>query len=97
MKEFARLARLASESDPATIVAELSWLRGADGALPPERDDLTDPYRGTVEQARDVAAEVLAVVRTVLRTLGLDSSAARPDPAPVAAAASRPRPRPRPG
>lgn len=93
MKEFARLARHASAAEPAAIVAELSWLRGADGALPAGIDDLTDPYRGTIEQARAVADEVTGVVQTVLRTLGL---AAPPNRARVAAAAPRPRPRPRP-
>ena len=94
MKEFTRLARHASATEPAAIVAELSWLRGADGALPAGIDDLADPYRGTVEQARTTADEVTGVVQTVLRTLGF---AAPPNRAPAAVtAASRPRPRPRP-
>jgi protein-tyrosine phosphatase len=98
MKEFARLARHASQTEPGAIVAELSWVRGADGALPNGVDDLTDPYRGTVEQAREVAAELTVVVQTVLNTLGVGRAAPRHDPAPIApTAAPRPRPRPRPG
>jgi protein-tyrosine phosphatase len=75
MKEFARLARYASGSNPAEIVTGLAWRRGADGELPSERDDLTDPYRGTISQARAVTDEVTTIVQTTLSTLGLASPA----------------------
>jgi len=94
MKEFARLARHASGSDPAEIVSVLAARRHADGALPKGVDNLTDPYRGTVSQARSVVKEVIAVVQTTLTTLGFAPPA---QGTPVAVAAvERPRPRPRP-
>jgi protein-tyrosine phosphatase len=92
MKEFARLSRHADGADPAEIVAQLGRRRGADGALPGERDDLRDPYRGTLSQARAVAREVGTIVQTTLNTLGL----APPELSAPATAASAPRPRPRP-
>jgi protein-tyrosine-phosphatase len=94
MKEFARLARHPAEADQADVVAELASRRGAEGPLPRELLDLTDPYRGTVEQARAVADELNVIVQTVVSTLGLPQ---RRDPAQAEAAAARPRPRPRPG
>jgi protein-tyrosine-phosphatase len=95
MKEFARLSRYATGSDRAEIVAWLAARRGADGELLGKRDDLADPYRGTVTQAWAVAEEVNAIVQTTLSTLGLLPPA---QAAPVTAtAALRPRPRPRPG
>jgi protein-tyrosine phosphatase len=100
MKEFARLARHPADADQADVVAELASRRGAEGPLPRELLDLTDPYRGTVEQARAVADELSVIVQTVVSTLGIGNAAQRRDPASAgtaAAAPARPRPRPRPG
>lgn len=102
MKEFARLARHATVTDPATVVAELAARRGVDGAPPPEADDMPDPYRGRISHAREVAAEVTAAMRTTVDVLGFAPRAAPvPVPAPASAApapvpARRPSPRPRP-
>jgi len=93
MKEFARLARHATATDPAEVVAQLAWGRGADGPLSLHADDMPDPYRGRISQAREVAAQVTDAVRTTLDVLGFAAGS------PVAArpgAARRPSPRPRP-
>jgi protein-tyrosine phosphatase len=97
MKEFARLARYAAGSDRTEIVNVLAARRGADGAPPRGQDDLTDPYRGTVSQARAVARELVMVVQTTLSTLDLMAPEYRAPVADAAALSPRPRPRPRPG
>jgi protein-tyrosine-phosphatase len=97
MKEFARLSRYATGSDRAEIVNVLAARRGADGATPRGQDDLADPYRGTVSQARAVARELVMVVQTTLTTLDLMAPEHRAPVADAAALRPRPRPRPRPG
>jgi protein-tyrosine phosphatase len=99
MKEFARLARHATATTPAEVVAELAWRRGTDGPLEPQADDMPDPYRGRISQAREVAAQVTAAVRTTLDVLGFAAAPpVTPHPAPARSPepARRPSPRPRP-
>ncbi len=95
MKEFARLARHATTSDPAEVVAELAWRRGVDGPLPPGADDMPDPYRGRISQAREVAAQVTDVVRATLDVLGFAAGAPVAAPGPARRPSPRPRPQPR--
>jgi protein-tyrosine phosphatase len=93
MKEFARLTRHATVQDPAEVVAELAWRRGADGPTAPGSDDMPDPYQGPIHQARAVAAEVNAAVQATVQVLGF---AVRSEHLVAAAGARRPTPRPRP-
>lgn len=86
LKEFARLARLARRAtDPAEVVAELASKRGADGPLPPDADDLPDPYRSGISRARLVRDQVGDAVRVTLDVLGFA-------PRPPAPAGLAPRP-----
>jgi protein-tyrosine phosphatase len=93
LKEFARLARLATATDPHEVVAELARQRGADGPVAAGVDDLPDPYRGRISRARLVAEQVTDAVRATVEVLGFAPQPAaagrRPSPRP------RPRPRPR--
>ena len=100
MKEFARLARRATSTDPAEVVAELAWRRGADGPLPGDFDDMPDPYRGRISRARLVADQVTDAVRAAVEVLGFAPHAHAPvitsaRPAPGRRPSPRPRPRPR--
>lgn len=97
MKEFARLARHVPPDDPHRVVARLAALRGVDGAVPAAVDEVPDPYRGRVQQARLIAAQVTDTVHKTMQVLDLPASDAaaapdsrRPTPKPV------PRIRPRP-
>lgn len=77
MKEFARLARLLSPGPAAEVIAQAASMRGADGRLPDGVDDVPDPYRGTLERARVIAAQVSATVDAAIGALGLQPAGER--------------------
>ena len=77
MKEFARLARLLSPGPAAEVIAQAATMRGADGRLPDGVDDVPDPYRGTLERARVIAAQVSATVDAAIGALGLQPAGER--------------------
>jgi protein-tyrosine phosphatase len=78
MTEFARLgAPLVGTDrsvDPTDAVAAVAARRGRSEPVPAEDDDIADPFRQPIEQARACAAEI---TRTVRSTLGLLSPATR--------------------
>jgi protein-tyrosine phosphatase len=97
MKEFARLARQATATVPREVVAELAWRRGDEGPVPDHADDVADPFRAPISEARAAAQEIAAAVQVTLRVLGFAAGALAPTGAePVASRRPSPRPRPRP-
>lgn len=101
MKEFARLSRRVKPGagEPQEVIAVLAAIRAADGPTRPGADDMPDPYRGSINQARLIARQVNESVQATIAALGLDRAAPprRPRPGPSAATVaptSRPRPSP---
>jgi protein-tyrosine phosphatase len=97
MKEFARLARHVAPASPDAVIADVAAIRGIDGPVASEVDDMPDPYRGRINQARSIAQQVTDTVRVAIEVLGL-SPADHPAPLPSGSAlvsgARRSRPSP---
>lgn len=81
MKEYVRLARPIEGAAPADVVATAAGQRGTAEVVAESADDITDPFRGTVAQARSVADQVSVVVRSVIATLAPSTSH---NPRPIA-------------
>jgi protein-tyrosine phosphatase len=81
MNEYARLARPVVGATCAEVVAAAAGRRGVADVVSGSADDITDPFRGTLAQARSVADQVRVVVRSVIATL---VSATSDDPRPIA-------------
>jgi protein-tyrosine phosphatase len=74
MKEYVRLAEPIGGATPAEVVAAAAARRGLAEVVPESADDITDPFRGTVAQARAVAEQLRVVIRTVVATLTASTS-----------------------
>jgi protein-tyrosine phosphatase len=94
MKEFARLAPRTSAGRPAEVIAEVARIRGIDGLLPADSDDMPDPYRDPIAKARTIAQQITDSVRATVDALGVGVDPRRA-PAPVGAHPSRRRPMPK--
>lgn len=75
MREYVRLAEPLPGASPADVVAAAAARRGIVEPAADGTDDIRDPFRGTVAQARAVAEQVQLVVDSVLTTLGVVSPA----------------------
>jgi protein-tyrosine phosphatase len=72
MKEFARLARHArGDATPRAVIDELAGLRGVDGPVPADDDNMPDPYRGAISRARTIAQQVTDTVHVTIDLLGM--------------------------
>lgn len=83
MKEFVRLAPHVGSGDASSVVAEAAVSRPLAGPVPPEEDNLPDPYRQAIKAARTIAQEVTEAVQVTLDMLGFSPkrmSAVRPLP-----------------
>lgn len=69
MKEYARLAVPIARATPAEVVAAAAARRGVVEAVAQSSDDIVDPFRGTVAQARAVAEQLRSVVEQVIATV----------------------------
>ena len=74
MNEYARLARPIEGAPLAEVVAAAAGRRGVAEVVADSADDITDPFRGTVAQARAVADQMRVVVHAVLATLTRSTS-----------------------
>ena len=81
MNEFVRLARPIAGATCAEVVAAAARNRGVAEVVDVAADDITDPFRGTLAQARAVADQVRVVVRGLVATL---VPAASRHPRPIA-------------
>jgi protein-tyrosine phosphatase len=73
MREFARLIAAVPLGDPYDMVTAAAALRGvARRPRRPDDDDLEDPFRGPVGQARRVAEVVTDTIRQTLDGLGFN-------------------------
>jgi protein-tyrosine phosphatase len=103
MKEFARISRHVGPGAPTDVVAEAAALRGFDGPVPDDVDNMPDPYKGLIKNAKSIAVQVTETVHATINALGMWApaqseapSSPRPvttTPVPVATSPSRPRPR----
>ncbi len=95
MREFARLSRHVHGDDPHAVIARMAALRGVDGGVPLEMDDIADPFRQSLDKARLVAGWIADTVGITVAALHLPR-ARRPSPHPIqttgAAEPRRPRP-----
>ena len=83
MKELARLAPYMTERTAAGAVTQAALSRSTVGSVPPDQDDVADPFRGAVKHARSSAEEITALVRATLDMLRFSTqhmSAGRPMP-----------------
>ena len=72
MKEFARLAHhVRAGAPPQTIINEIAGLRGLNGEVPEADDNMPDPYRGAISQARTIAQQVTDTVHATIGVLGM--------------------------
>jgi protein-tyrosine phosphatase len=94
MKEFARLARHARPGEPREVIGYLAALRGVDGAVTLEADNMPDPYRSPIHEAKSIAQQVTNTVHAAIDALGMwDHGHAVATPVlNVPAPARRPRP-----
>jgi protein-tyrosine phosphatase len=81
MKEFVRLAEPVDGATPAEVIAAAAARRGLAEVVPEPADDITDPFRGTVAQARAVAEQLRVVIRSLVATLAPSTSGS---PRPIA-------------
>jgi protein-tyrosine phosphatase len=72
MREFARLIADVPMADPYDMVAAAAARRGIARPKRAEDDDLEDPFRGPIGQARRVAEVVTATIRQTLDGLGFN-------------------------
>jgi protein-tyrosine phosphatase len=94
MKEFARLARHARPGPPREVIAYLAALRGVDGAVALEADNMPDPYRSPIHEAKSIAQQVTDTVHAAIDALGMweHGHAVATPVLDVPAPARRPRP-----
>jgi protein-tyrosine phosphatase len=71
MKEFVRLVGDVPTGEPGAMVAAAAARRGPGKPVPPEDDDVRDPYRSAIKHAKTVAEEITETVYATLATLGL--------------------------
>jgi hypothetical protein len=71
MKEFARLVGEVPPAEPRSMVAGAAARRGHVKPVPPEDDDVRDPYRTAIKHAKTVAEEITETVYATLAALGL--------------------------
>lgn len=95
MKEFARLSSHVGTGHPKQVIAEMAGIRGIDGPVPDEIDNMPDPYKGRITQAKSIAQQVSDTVHAVIEMLGLRAADAVLPAAGRRPAKSRPRPSPR--
>lgn len=88
IREFARLARHMKADEPARLVARAAQVRGIDGTVGLDGDDIPDPYLGSLSRAVETARLTSDAVWAALSRLGL---LAVTDP-PIPAGRTRPRP-----
>lgn len=74
MKEYVRLAQPIDGASPAEVVVAAAGRRGVAEAVAEPDDDITDPFRGTLAQARSVADQLQVVVRSLVATLAPSTS-----------------------
>lgn len=102
MKEFARLARHVGSGNAQQVIAAAADIRGIDGPVPVEVDDMPDPFGGRIPQAAAIAAQVTDTVHPIVGMLGMAArrhamprQAAAAGTADVLVAGARSRRRPR--
>jgi protein-tyrosine phosphatase len=95
MKEFARLTKHATAGEPRDVVALLASMRGIDGAVPDDDDNMPDPYRGLIHQAKSIAQQVTDTVHAAIGALGM-AAPSRPLEPPLVTVPEQARRRPRP-
>jgi protein-tyrosine-phosphatase len=71
MKEFARLARHARPGPPDEVIGHLAALRGIDGAVDLDTDNMPDPYRSPIHEAKSIAQQVTNTVHATIDALGM--------------------------
>jgi protein-tyrosine phosphatase len=96
MKEFARLSSHLEPGSPRRAIAEAARHRGIHGRVPEADDNMPDPYRGALEQAKSIAQQVTETVHATLGALDLRSADAQVPILSAPARVSRPSPRRRP-
>jgi protein-tyrosine phosphatase len=95
MKEFARLSRHLRPGEWRDVIAEAAAIRGIDGPVLDDSDDMPDPYRDAISRARTIAQQITDTVHATIGALGLwPQNHAIPVPVAAAVAPRRPRPRP---
>lgn len=77
MKEFHRLVHGTEPGEPVAVVATAAALRGQMGPVPLEDDDVPDPYRGALQQAKTIAEEITEAVYATVYALGFAADAWR--------------------
>lgn len=70
MKEFARYVSALAPGDPNSVVAAAAAQRGHAGPVPIDEDDVGDPFRGTLEYAKEIAEEITETVYAAVYALG---------------------------
>jgi protein-tyrosine phosphatase len=95
MKEFARTARYVSPGPAGQVVIEVAGARHLDGQVSDDDDNMPDPYRGLIKQARTIAQQVTDTVHATIGVLGMwphGHAIAAPVVSMPAPVRSRPRP-----
>lgn len=95
MKEFARLARLVTmppTADPVSVVAAMARARHIGGAVDECEDDIPDPFRGKLHEARLIAEQIDDTVHATIAVLDLDHTRQREVAATGPATRRRPLP-----
>ncbi|MDP9118297.1 MAG: low molecular weight phosphatase family protein [Actinomycetota bacterium] len=70
MKEFVRLSGPLPGAGPDDVVAAAAARRGRVPSVTPEEDNVRDPYRGAIAQAKTIAEEITETVYSTLDVLG---------------------------
>lgn len=71
MKESARLAEYLTPGDPLAVMAEGAGLRGVQGTVAEDDDNMPDPYHETIHHAKGIASQVIDTGHATIRALGL--------------------------
>jgi len=70
MKEFVRLVGDVPTGAPEAVVAAAGARRGHPTPVEPDADDVRDPYRGAIRDAKTIAEEITETVYATLDSLG---------------------------
>jgi protein-tyrosine phosphatase len=95
MKEFARLASHVSQGNARDVVAQAAGIRGIHGPVSEGDDNMPDPYKGKIRQAKSIAQQVTETVRATIAVLNLSAEQATTSAAGAVRVPSRTRPLPR--